>query len=267
MGGGGGVRGGIARVTENPFGLDGYSNSSYGDAFADVYDKWYADLGDLDFIDAITRAMPATGCDVLELGVGTGRLLQALRERRLPLADRLSGMDTSARMLERASARAALADASLTVSDFSLALPPGPFDVVFCGYNTFFNLPNEDSMSRALSLIASVLRPDGMFALDVVVARSDATDHVSVRDITSDHVVLSVSRHDPEQGRIVGQFVEMTHGSPLVLRPWSVRYVSPTRLDDLARNAGLVLSERWSDGRGALFTAESARHVSFYRRA
>lgn len=267
MGGEREVRGEMARVSDNPFGLAGYSSSTYGDRFADVYDDWYSDLGDADFIDAIIRSLPTTECDILELGVGTGRLLDALAHRRAPLNDRMVGVDTSGAMLERATARPRLSRVTLNIGDFSQSLPQGPFDVVFCGYNTFFNLPDEAAMSRTLSLVASVLRPDGLFAIDVVVTRGDAADDVSLREITADRVVLSVSRHDPDHGRIIGQFVEFTNGSPVVLRPWSVRYVSPGALDDLARHAGLLLVERSADGRGAPFSEDSARHVSVYRRA
>ena len=44
------------------------------------------------------------------------------------------------------------------------------------------------------------------------------------------------------------------------------RAVSPAELDLMARLAGLLLRERWSDWRRKLFTAESTRHVSVWEK-
>jgi hypothetical protein len=76
-------------------GMQGYDSSSYGDAFADVYDDWYRDISDIDATVDCVAALARSG-RVLELGVGTGRLA-------LPLAARgctVTGIDSSARMLE-----------------------------------------------------------------------------------------------------------------------------------------------------------------------
>ena len=53
--------------------------SAYGDAFADVYDDWYADVSDVGgTVDTVHRL--AAGGPVLELGIGTGRLAIPLKE-------------------------------------------------------------------------------------------------------------------------------------------------------------------------------------------
>ncbi|NBR68508.1 MAG: class I SAM-dependent methyltransferase, partial [Actinobacteria bacterium] len=127
-------------VSDNPFGLHGYTPSSYGDAFADVYDEWYRTLGDHDLVDALTRHLPPRPADVLELGVGTGRLLDRLVTARTGTTDRLTGVDTSGAMIDRAREVPSLANAELVIGDFSESLPGGEYDLVFCGYNTFFNL-------------------------------------------------------------------------------------------------------------------------------
>ena len=63
----------MSTATPNPFGIDGYSASTYGDAFADIYDEWYSDLHDNDFVEGICARLPDSPLRVLELGVGTGR--------------------------------------------------------------------------------------------------------------------------------------------------------------------------------------------------
>ena len=60
--------------------MDGYRPATYGDAFADVYDDWYADLHDPEAVaDLLTASDPAGR--ILELGVGTGRLAWPLAAR------------------------------------------------------------------------------------------------------------------------------------------------------------------------------------------
>lgn len=255
----------MSRVSDNPFGFPGFSPSSYGDAFADVYDEWYAHLGDHDVVDTLVRLLPHGPSDILELGVGTGRLLDLLVRARPGVADRLSGIDTSAAMIERARAVGTLSGARLAVGDFSSGLPGGEQDLVFCGFNTFFNLPDTDAMTRAMVLVRSVLRSHGRFVVDSFVpAAGTERDKVSVRTLTAQKVVLNISRHDEADQRITGQFVELADGAPVRLRPWAVRYVLPGQLDEIAGRAGLVLVERHADGAGSAFTPESLRHVSVY---
>ena len=262
-----GARGGMARVDDNPFGIPGFTSSTYGDSFADVYDDWYADLGDGDFVDAVVRALPPGPSAVLELGVGTGRLLARVAAARGGAGDRLVGVDTSVPMLDRARALPVLAGAEISVHDFSVSLPDGPFDAVFCGYNTLFNLPDTDATARAFVLASSVMRRGARLLIDAFVPARDAeADRVSVRSMTADSVVLSVSRHDAQGQRMTGHFVEMTHGQPLVLRPWSVRYLTPGQMDSCAAGAGLRLESRHADGNGTPHTDASARHVSVYVR-
>lgn len=250
---------------ENAFGIKGYSATTYGDSFADVYDEWYANLDDADFVQCLVRALPPTPVRVLELGVGTGRLVQQFLDLRDGIADTFVGVDSSQAMLDVAIQRNFPSTVTLSVADFSQSLPDGPFDVVFVGYNTLFNLPNEEAMRSCMALVAERLCDNGIFAFDVVHPIGDGTtDHTRVRSMTSDEVVLSVSRHDSGAQRIMGQFIHFKHNGTTHLRPYSVRYFSPEQLDAMAFDAGLRLESRTSDGNGTTFTDDSPRHISKY---
>ncbi len=82
---------------------------SYGDAFADVYDRWYPDVTDasacverlVELAGPAGEGTEAAPRRVLELGVGTGRLALPLSARGLDV----TGLDASAAMLERLSAK------------------------------------------------------------------------------------------------------------------------------------------------------------------
>jgi trans-aconitate methyltransferase len=252
---------------DNPYGIPGYDSATYGDSFADVYDNWYANLEDDDFIASIVASLPAQAVRILELGIGTGRLVRALRSLRPHVKDTIIGVDTSEAMLNIAR-EADLGDTTLMNADFSQDLPEGPFDVIFVGYNTLFNLPSSDAIQNCLQLVAERLAPGAIFHVDVVnPTPAEENDHMRIRTMTTGEVVLSISRHDVESQRIIGQFVQFTNGQQTRLRPYSVRYVNPAQLDELARSSGLQLVSRHADGNGTPITSDSHRHVSRYTRA
>ena len=255
-------------ASDNPYGIEGYDAATYGESFADVYDDWYADLNDEDFISSVAASLPAHDAHILELGVGTGRLIRQLRTLRPHHNDTIIGVDTSGAMLAIARTAGLGANTTLLNMDFSQALPDGPFDAVFVGYNTFFNLPTTEAMQQCLTLVASRLKHGAFFHVDVVHPQpSGESDHMRIRTMTTGEVVLSISRHDEEAQRITGQFVQFTNGQQTRLRPYSVRYVNPQQLDDLAQTAGLRLFSRHADGNQTPIAPDSDRHVSRYTKA
>src|SRR3954469_19144583 len=92
--------------------------AAYGDAIADLYDEWYADVSDVDgTVETVARL--ADGGPVLELGIGTGRIA-------LPPAARggeVHGVDASAAMVERLRAKPGGAALPVQLGDFSTDLP------------------------------------------------------------------------------------------------------------------------------------------------
>ena len=101
--------------------------------------------------------------------------------------------------------------------------------------------------------------------IDLVSPHTDEPgDHVGIRTMTTGEVVLSVSRHEPIDQRITGQFIQFIDGEKVHLRPWAVRYMTPSQLDALATDNGLALSRRTADGHGTPHTEDARRHVSKY---
>ncbi len=251
--------------------MRGYGADSYGEAFADVYDDWYATVTDVDATVALVARLAGTGGRVLELGVGTGRLAIPLARTGLTV----TGVDTSAAMLERLTAADAGGSVTVVTGDMVDDIPDGPFDVALAAYNTLFNLVEPAAQQRCFSAVAAALEPGGVFVVEAFVPGTGAepgTDpevgagsSVEVRSMAVDHVVLSVSRHEPGEQRAEGQFITFTESGGVRLRPWMVRWATPAQLDAMAGAAGLTLAERWADMAMSPFTDDSAHHVSVYR--
>lgn len=246
--------------------VDGYDASTYGDRYADVYDRWYADVTDVDAcVVRLAHLAGRHGGPVLELGVGSGRLA-------IPLAAagvEVHGIDASAAMLERLRAKPGSDAVQVTLGDMAvLDLDrSGPFGVVFAAYNTFFNLPDVESQAACLRRVAQLLAPGGVLVLEAFVPTGDlpsgAEASVAPRHITADEVVLTVSMVDRGSQTISGQHVHLSEAG-IRLRPWHLRYATPEQLDALAASAGLTLVERHAGWNGEPFTEASGVHVSTY---
>jgi ubiquinone/menaquinone biosynthesis C-methylase UbiE len=251
----------------NPYGVAGYDATTYGDSFAEVYDQWYSDLDDADFLESIVRSLPAEPLRVLELGVGTGRLVAQWLSLRPTSGDAIIGIDSSAAMLQIAQQKNFPASVSFVCGDFSEQLPNGPFDVIFIGYNTLFNVPDESALQSCINHIARILAPTGSLYIDAVIPNSmEASTHESMQTMATGEKVLATSHHDPLSQRITGTFTHLDPARSSHIRSWAVRYFRPAQLDHLAEQSGLSLFSRYADGRQTAFTSDSHRHITRYSR-
>ena len=131
-----------------------YSDNSYGDNFADIYDEWYRDLDNIDEVVALVLSLAENG-SVYELGIGTGRLALPIALAGESSGVRVSGIDSSQAMLDQLAAkpRAELIDAQLGHMVRDMA--PGPFSVVLLAYNTLFNLLSAQEQQECLTVAPS----------------------------------------------------------------------------------------------------------------
>lgn len=134
---------------------------------AELYDVFVA------WEDRLSREMPGLEAQlsevcagrVLDVGCGSGRHVQALRERGFDA----HGADTSADMLERA---AALLDGKDGLHSWRLGEEPssslveaGPFDAVISMGNVWPHLLERDVLERATAGVCELLRPGGMLLI------------------------------------------------------------------------------------------------------
>lgn len=244
--------------------MRGYDDASYGEGFADVYDDWYANITDVGASVATLTAL-AKGGRVLELGVGTGRLAIPLAAEGLDVY----GVDISPAMLQRLTAKPGSEAVHVSLGDMADDLPAGPFTLAFIAYNTFWNLLTEARQRTCFKSVAQRLAVDGAFVVEAFVpdpTLHDPPSQVAVRSIAVDRVVLSVTIGTVDEQRAEGQFIDITEAGGVRLRPWSVRWVTVEQLDEMAADAGLALTDRWTAFDRSPFGPASTRHVSVYRK-
>jgi SAM-dependent methyltransferase len=241
--------------------------ASYGDAFADVYDRWYTDVTDtaacVRCVDQLVAA--AGGGPLLELGAGTGRLA-------LPLASHglaVTAVDASPAMLEVLRAKPGAEQLRIARADMSrlddAGLTDDNFAVVLIAYNTLFNLADDEAQRACLAGVATRLAPGGHLVVEAFVPADDAepSSDLTVGRVEHGEVVLTATVHDPTEQVITGEHIQITEDGRRS-RPWRVHYLRPDQLDDLAATCGLTLVDRWSDWDRTPFDDDSSVHISTY---
>ncbi len=243
--------------------MRGYDSQTYGRSFADVYDDWYAGVSPVEATVARMQHLAGAEGDVLELGVGTGRLAVPMTAAGLSV----TGVDVSTEMLDVLRRRDPSGRVSIVVGDMVDDLPDGPFDAALVAYNTIFNLLEPERQRACFEAVAARLTTGGRFVVEAFVPDDEVIHgaQVTVRSMGVDHVVLSVSRHEPVSQRADGQFVEITEAGGVRLRPWAIRWATPDELDAMASAAGFVVEHRWADMTAAPFDDDSPGHVTVYR--
>jgi SAM-dependent methyltransferase len=237
-----------------------YSDKTYGERAATVYDEWYADYDPL-AIDALAEL--AQGGRALELGIGTGRIA-------LPLAAKnveVHGIDAAASMISRLRAKEGGDRLTVTEGSFAEVSVEGEFALIYIVFNTFFALSSQAEQVKCFRNVAIHLASNGCFVIEAFVpdlARFTGGQVNWATKVTTDEVQLDVGQHDSATQQVFSQKVVITDGS-VRLYPVQIRYVWPSELDLMAQLAGLRLRERWSNWKREPFTSESKHHISLYQ--
>lgn len=202
----------------------------------------------------------AGGGPALELAIGTGRVGVALHAAGVPV----TGIELSEPMAARL--RAKTEEIPVVIGDMATTRVEGQFSLVYLVYNTITNLLTQDAQVACFVNAARHLAPGGAFVVECGVP--------SLRRLPPGEVAAPFAVSDEHVGLdtvdVVGQRLVSHHFTRLpdgtFRRDASHhRYAWPSEMDLMARIAGLTLTERYADWRGAPFTAESPAHVSVWR--
>jgi SAM-dependent methyltransferase len=239
--------------------LNFYSDETYGERVAGVYDEWYSEYDPL-AID--TLAELAHNGRALELGIGTGRIALPLSQRNVEV----HGIDAAPSMISRLRSKPGADRIKVTQGSFSDVPVEGEFALVYVVFNTFFALSSQEEQVRCFRNVAAHLSGDGCFVIEAFVpdmARFTGGQVNWATKVTADRVELDAGQHDAATQQVVSQKVVITDGN-VRLYPVQIRYAWPSELDLMAQLAGLRLRERWSDWKREKFMSESKKHISVY---
>ena len=141
------------------------------DGIARLYDPWSASVTE-DVAFYVEEARAAGG-DVVELGVGTGRIAVPIAEAGI----RVVGVDSSRGMIDVCAERAREAGVAdlLDLRLGDLRDPPvsGPVPLVLCPFRSYLHLLTETDRRRAFAAAYELLLPGGRLIFDVFAPGAD----------------------------------------------------------------------------------------------
>jgi SAM-dependent methyltransferase len=248
----------------------------------DIYARFYdPDLGDLDVdLGFYEQFAIRCGSPILELGCGTGRVL-------LPLARqgyRITGIDASAEMLERARAKIAaeeLGERAILAQQEMVKLDLGErFNMAFAALNSFAHLHTTEEQLQALAQVRHHLNPGGLLILDMF-----NPDIGRLLD-TRGEVVLARTMTAPDTGHRLMRFYseevdlgrQLIHTTYIVdeiddeghvqrtLFPFVLRYVFRYELELLLRHAGFEVEAVYGSYDLDEFSGDSEEMIAVARR-
>ncbi len=238
--------------------LDLHRADAYGRSFADVYERWYDGVSDARATARFVAERCGTG-PVVEVGVGSGRLAVPLTEAGCAVI----GVDASAPMLDRCPRAPGL---TLVRADMRALPLAGPIAGALIAFNTLFNLSSEAEQLGLLHQLRAMLANDGVLiveALDLSALLSGPSDSIGVRTATDSGVVVSATQLDSRLQTVCGQHLEIDNQG-ISIRPWRLRWLTPSQLDAMAAGVALALLERFGGWTEEPFTDQSDTHVSVY---
>lgn len=249
------------------------------DAFATHYDlEFDAFLDDLPLYQGYAER---SGGPILELGCGTGRLLQPLAAS----GHQLTGVDIAPAMLAAARVRlqgAGLVERVELIEDDirSLArLAQRRFRLAFCAINSFLHLPDQTGQLAALRAVRRHLEPGGWLILDLLHPHPDLLveyDGRLVHELTMTEPITAV-RLDKFVSRTLDaadQQIKTTffydrlapHGGlERTATTFSMRYIHRFELELLLSTAGFKLEEVLGDYALNPFASDSQQMIAIAR--
>jgi SAM-dependent methyltransferase len=243
--------------------MEGYTDATYGDRIATVYDAWYGHEPP-STIDPVVDLLAelAVGGPALELGIGTGRVALPLLERGIEV----HGIDASASMVAKLKDKPGGDRIPVTLGTFAEFELGAKFPLVYVAFNTLFGLRTQDEQLSCLRAVSRHLTDDGAFVVEAFVpntARFVDGQRLSTAQVGTDEVMIEASVHSPVDQRVDSHHVLIRDGEVRIF-PVQIRYAYVAELDLMARVAGLRLRDRWSDWDRSSFDTNSAKHITVY---
>jgi SAM-dependent methyltransferase len=198
----------------------------------------------------------------LEFAIGTGRVGVPLRARGVPVA----GIELSQPMADVLRRKVDEETLPVTIGDMATTVVPGEFTLVYLVYNTIGNLLTQDEQVECFRNAARHLAPGGRFVIELgvpPVRLLPPTQTAVPFDVSDSHCGFDTI--DLVNQRLISHHFTR-EGDHYRRGATNQRYVWPAELDLMARIAGLELERRVADWDGTPFTAESAKHVSVWRK-
>lgn len=238
-------------------------DNAYGDIYAAIYDDLFANRDDVEQVATILHELAGNG-DVIEFGVGTGRIAIPLSQR----GHRVYGVDNSRAMLDALAAKPGSAAVIPVLGDFADVAVGQQVPLVFSAFSTIYLPGTQEAQVRTFRNAAAHLARGGKLVVEAFVhdrSRFDRNQEITGLGIGASSAVMQISLLEPVTQVIHTQRITLTPGGATFL-PNRLRFIHPSEMDLMARLAGLELVDRWADWEKRPFAADSTNQIAVYAR-
>jgi SAM-dependent methyltransferase len=239
-------------------------DNQYGDLYAADYDSLFGDRDDLDLVCALLNELAGDG-DVIEFGVGTGRLAIPLAAR----GRRVYGVDNSPKMLSALAAKPGAERVVPVLGDFVDIKVEAKASLVFSAFSSIYLVGTQDAQVNTVRNAAAHLPVGGKFLIETFVhdrTRLTNDQEVVITRLEERAVGLRLGIYDPATQMIRTQKVSLDADGRVSFLPNRLRVIPPAELDLMARLAGMRLQSRWSDWERHPFDASSTNQIAVYEK-
>lgn len=228
------------------------------DAYAEYYDLLYQDKdysAEADYVHGLIRRHAPEARDILELGCGTGRHAEEFAR----LGYRVTGVDRSGAMVERARLRAANApNLDFVEGDLRDFRAGRKFDVVLALFHVLSYQTTNADLAAAFATAVEHFAPGGIFVFDCwygpgVLSDPPATRVKRLHGGGIDAIRIAEPVHHHDANRVDVHYEVLVEGGGRMERireVHSMRYLFTPEIDLLLDVAGMrrLAGETWMDG-------------------
>lgn len=241
------------------------SSDLWDDETAATYDEDEAGMFAPSVVEPAVDLLATLAGDGRALGfaIGTGRLGIPLMRRGVAV----ECLELSPAMAARLASKVGAHELPVTVGDMATTVVPGEFSLVFLPYNSLSNLRTQGEQVSCFRNAARHLGSGGYFVIELFVPplRMLVPGQVAVPFAVSEQHTGFDTIDVVTQACTSHHYVKATDGS-IRYGAGHFRYVWPSECDLMAQLAGMTLVERLGDWDRSPFTAESAKHISVWRK-
>lgn len=204
-------------------------------------------------------------CEVLDLGCGDGRHSLELTRRGF----RVTGLDLSEELLERARRRTADEGLDVTFIQGDMRDPPAvrAFDLVVNFFTSFGYFREDDENARVLEAISRALRPGGRFLMDYlnrdyVISTLVPSDRRTVEGMeVEQRRWITGNPSEPDSHVRINKQVRIREDGAERSYDESVRMYSLQELEALMERAGLKVTQTYGDFDGRPVGSDTPRNI------
>lgn len=237
----------------------------YGDEWSRLWQVYFAKRPDTDLAVQCLAGW-ADGGDVLELGVGSGRVA-------IPLASycrTLHGIDTSEGMLRELRAKEGGERVQATLGDVTDFTFEGlKFNLVYFISWGLQMLLSEKLKLRCFERAAEHLQAGGRFIIEGMHPEGYPFSSGGLGTLKIDRAstILNGEIHRPWEQMVLNSLIFLVDNESPRVHTTASHYIATNRLDEIAASVGLVLENAYSDWKCSPLMDSSPSMIRVYRKA